>query len=151
MAMIPERSLKQLFELNKTFWASVSRDSRIPQSVKSMIYQHLQSQWIPNALAVVISPLGLPDNNPMLGQSLFSMGGVQFYYPSLDFWIAHADQSHPPAGNGCDPNVHTQFLTADGMNPEFVYGVVKRDGELVVQDSAAFNVECAFFDAGILG
>lgn len=150
MALIPDRSLRQLFELNKALWDSVSRDPRIPQSVKSMLYQHLQSQWVPNALAVVLSPLGSAQN-PMLKQPVFNLGGLQYYYPSIDFWLAHADMSHPPQGEGCDSVVHTQFLTATGANPEFIYGVVTRKGDIEVQDAAAFNVECAFYEAGLRG
>lgn len=150
MALIPDRSLRQLFALNKEFWASVSRDPRIPQSVKSLIYQHLQIQWIPNALAVVLSPLGARDN-PMIGQPVFALDGLQYYYPTLEFWLAHADQSHPPQGQGCDPVVHTQFLTVNGANPEFIYGVVKRDGEIDVQDATDFDIECAFYEAGQVG
>jgi hypothetical protein len=147
MAVIPDSSIKQLFELNKSFWASVSGDARLPQSVKSMIYQHLQSQWIPNALGVVLAPLG-DRNNPMIGQPLFTIEGYQYYYPTLEFWLAHAKQSHPPAGNGCDPDVHAQFLTPTGANAEFAYGVVKRDGDMIVQDAAGFDNECAFYLAG---
>lgn len=150
MAVIPARSLNQLFDLNKSLWASVSRSPRIPQSVKSMIYQHLQSQWIPNSLAVVLAPFHA-EKNPLLGQNLFALEGVQYYYPSIDFWLAHAKQSHPPQGEGCDPYVHAQYLTASGANPEFIYGVVQRDGNLVIQDLDGFSVECSFFEAGING
>lgn len=150
MAVIPDRTIKQLFELNKTFWASVSRDPSVPQSVKSMIYQHIQSFWIPDALAVVLSPLGDRDN-PMIGQPVFALEGFQYYYPTLEFWRAHAEQSHPPQGNGCDSVVHKQFLTSTGATPEFIYGVVRRDGTMVVQDAVDFDNECAFYLAGLEG
>jgi len=147
VALIPERSLKQLFELNKSFWATVSRDPNVPQSVKSMIYQHIQSWWIPDALAVVISPL-LQNLDHFLMQSAFDLNGIQYYYPSLAFWQAHANASHPPAGQGCDAAAHSAFLTPEGQNAEFIYAVVKRDGSIVFQDSQGFQDECEFFLAG---
>lgn len=150
MAVIPDRTITQLFELNKSFWASVSKDSRVPQSVKSMIYQHLQSQWIPNALAIVLSPLG-DRQNPMIGQQVFALDGVQYYYPTLEFWKAHAQRSHEPGGEGCNSRIHTEYLTPEGVNAEFVYGVVKRDGTMDIQDAVDFDIECAFFIAGLDG
>jgi hypothetical protein len=150
MAVIPDRTLTQLFELNKSFWASVSRDPSVAQSVKSMIYQHLQSQWIPNALAIVLSPLGDP-KNPMIGQQVFALDGVQYYYPTLEFWKAHAQRSHEPGGEGCNSRIHTEFLTPTGANAEFAYGVVKRDGTMDIQDAVDFDIECAFFLAGLDG
>lgn len=148
MAVIAQRSLKQLQEFNKNFWAEVSQNRTVPQSVKSMIYQHIRSMWIPDALAVVISPLSGGGNNPFLKQSAFDLGGIQYYYPSLDFWLAHAERSHPPEGQGCDPAAHAAFLTQGGQNAEFIYAVVKTDGTLVVQDLASFVNECAFYLSG---
>lgn len=145
--MIPDRALKQLFELNKSFWATVSRDPSVHQSVKSMIYQHIQSLWVPGALAVVISPLSDGLDN-FLKQSAFDLDGIQYYYPSLNFWLAHANASHPPDGIGCDAAVHAEFLTRDGSNAEFIYALATRDGNLVVQDARGFDEECAFYTAG---
>lgn len=147
MALIDSRSSKMLFDMNKSFWAEVSRDSSIPQSVKSMIYQHIQSRWIPDALAVVISPLS-GGKSGYLKQSAFDLNGIQYYYPSLAFWQAHAESSHPPAGQGCDPAVHAAFLTAQGQNAEFIYAVVKRDGTVLVEDLNGFVDECAFYESG---
>lgn len=147
MALISNRMLKQLFEWNKSFWVEVSGNPSIPQTVKSMIYQHLQTAWVPDALAVVISPLA-NGQDPFLKNSAFDLGGIQYYYPSLDFWMAHASTSHPPDGSGCNPEAHAAFLTQDGSNPEFIYAVVTRLGELVVEDLNGFVTECAFFDSG---
>lgn len=149
MALIGQRSLKMLFEFNKNFWAEVSRDPGIPQTVKSMIYQHIQSLWVPDALAVVISPLSGGANNPYLKQSAFDLGGLQYYYPSLEFWKAHASTSHPPDGQGCDPAAHAAFLTPSGQNAEFTYAIVKRDGTIVAQELDDFVTECAYFDSGM--
>lgn len=147
MAMIAQRSLKTLQDMNTSFWAEVSQNQNVPQTVKSMIYQHLRSLWIPDALAVIISPLKSGED-PFLKQSVFDLGGIQYYYPSLDFWMAHSQTSHPPAGQGCDPEAHTAFLTQGGQHAEFIYGVVKKDGTLVVQDLNGFVTECAFYISG---
>lgn len=147
MALISQKTLKQLFEWNKSFWKEVSANPNVPQTVKSMVYQHLQTAWVPGALAVVISPLA-NGQDPFLKNSAFDLGGIQYYYPSLDFWKAHASTSHPPDGSGCNPEAHAEFLTRDGSNPEFIYSVVRRDGSIKVQDLAAFVDECAFFDSG---
>lgn len=147
MALIPDRALRQLFELNKSFWATVSGDPAVPQSVKSMIYQHLIGGWVPGALAVVISPLedGL---DHFLMQAAFDLDGIQYYYPSLDFWRAHANASHFPDGKGCDAIVHSEFLTREGAQGEFIYAIVTRDGNIVIQDARGFEEECAFYNAG---
>lgn len=147
MAVIAQRTLQTLRDWNTSFWAEVSQNPNVPQSVKSMIYQHLQSKWIPDALAVVISPLsGKP--SPYLKQSAFDLAGIQYYYPSLDFWMAHADRAHPPAGQGCDPAAHAAFLTTQGQNAEFIYSIVKKDGSVVVENLNGFVNECAFYMAG---
>jgi hypothetical protein len=112
-----------------------------------MIYQHIQSRWVPDALAVVISPLS-QGNSAYLKQSAFDLAGIQYYYPSLEFWMAHAETSHPPSGQGCDPAAHAAFLTAQGQHAEFIYGVVKRDGTVMVQDLNGFVDECAYYESG---
>lgn len=149
MAMISQKSLVQLRDMNTSFWAEVSQNPSVPQSVKSMIYQHLKSFWIPNAHAVVISPIKSGQNNPYLKQSVFDLGGFHYYYPSLEFWIAHSERAHSPNGAGCDPEAHAAFLTTTGQNAEFIYAVVKTDGTLVVEDLNGFVNECAFYESGV--
>lgn len=148
MAMIAQRSLKQLQDWNTSFWAEVSQNQSLPQTVKSMIFQHQKSLWVPDALAVVISPLKAGSNNPYLKQSAFDLGGIHYYYPSVEFWAAHATTSHNPNGTGCDPATHAAFLTANGDQGEFIYAVVKKDGTLVVEDLNGFVNECAYFLSG---
>lgn len=149
MALIGQKSLVQLRDLNTSFWAEVAQNQNVPQTVKSMIYQHIKSLWIPDALAVIISPLKTGQNNPYLKQSIFDLGGVHYYYPSVDFWVAHAQRAHPPAGQGCDPEAHAAFLTASGQTAEFIYAVVKKDGTLMVEDLNGFVTECAFYESGV--
>lgn len=146
MAIIAQRSLKTLQDMNTSFWAEVSQNQNVPQTVKSMIYQHLRSLWIPDALAVIISPLNSGEDQ-FLKQSVFDLGGIQYYYPSLDFWMAHAQRAHD-GGAGCNPQAHADFLTRGGKNGEFQYAVVKKDGSLVVEDLNGFVTECAFYISG---
>lgn len=148
MAMIAQRSLVQLRDWNRSFWTEVSQDASIPQSVKSMIYQHILSLWVHDALAVVISPLGSGQNNPYLKQSVFDLGGVHYYYPSVAFWQAHAKRAHPPNGENCDAEAHIDFLTQEGSAAEFIYSVVLKNGTLIPQDADAFITECAYWVSG---
>lgn len=147
MPDLGERSLKQLFAFNNSFWGSVSRDPSVPQSVKTMIYQHLIGSWIPGNLAVVISPLneGLEH---FLMQPAFTLDGLQYHYPSLNFWRAHASMAHPPDGQNCDPAMHTEFLTSTGQSSEFIYAVVLKSGDVKIEDAAGFERECSYWNAG---
>lgn len=151
MAVIPQRMLKTLLDMNRNFWAEVSQNPNVPQSVKSMIYQHIQSKWIPEALAVIISPLG-QGQNPFLKNSVFDLGGIQYYYPSLEFWMDHAQRAHPPTGEGCDPEAHAAYLTAGSRSApptaQYIYAVVKKDGTMQVEDLNRFVDECAFYQSG---
>lgn len=144
MPALGARSLNQLFALNQSFWGSVARDSSVPQSVKSMIYQHLQGLWIPGNLAVVISPLNQGLDH-FLAQPVFQLNGIQYHYPSLTFWRAHASMAHAPEGVGCAVDAHTAFLTQNGANPEFIYAVALRNGDVKIEDEHGFVEECTFF------
>lgn len=147
MALIAQRSLEQLQDLNTSFWQEVSQNPNVPQTVKSMIYQHLKSFWIPDALAVIISPLGQGQDS-FLKNSVFDLSGIQYYYPSIEFWMDHAQRAHPPAGQGCDPQAHAAYLTRGGPDAQYIYAVVKKDGSLLVEDLNGFVNECAFYLSG---
>lgn len=148
MALIAQKTLKTLQAMNTSFWAEVSQNPAIPQTVKSMIRQHITSMWITDALAVVISPLK-SGSDPFLKTSAFDLGGIQYYFPSVDFWMAHAQRAHSPNGQGCDPEAHAAFLTRGGSQGEFIYAVVKKDGSLIVEDLNGFVTECAFYESGV--
>lgn len=130
MAMIRQQALDLLFRYNQDGWRVISGDPSIPQTVKTMTYQHYVGLWIPDFLAVVISPLreGL---NTYLWREGLQWEGVTWYVPSINFWKAHADVSHPPAGQGCDANAHATYLTRSG---EFLYANVLRNGAIQIED-----------------
>lgn len=142
-----ERMLGSLFQMNQETWQAVSRDPAIPQSVKTMIYLHLQKPWVPNFLAVIIAPMnqGL---DAYLGRPVLERSGLTFYYPSLEWWFAHARTSHPPEGEGCDAQAHQDFLTQTGASAEFVYANVLKSGDIEILERPDFDAECAFWTAG---
>lgn len=144
MPVLGSKTLNELFALNQSFWGSVARDSSVPQSVKSMIYQHLMGHWIPGNLAVVISPLNEGLDHFLL-KPVFDLGGTQYHYPSLTFWRAHASIAHEPEGRGCSGDAHSSFLTQDGADPQFIYAVALRNGDIKIEDALGFEKECSFF------
>lgn len=145
-----ERQLGALFLLNQEAWAEVSRDRSLPQSVKTMVYLHLQKPWVPNFLAVAVAPLK-PGLERFLKVEAFNHGGLTYRYPSREWWLAHARSSHPPDGAGCDAQAHADFLTAGGANAEFSYANVLKSGEVVVLGPPDFEEECAFWGSGTSG
>jgi hypothetical protein len=147
MALIAQRSLEQLQDLNTSFWNEVSQNPNVPQSVKSMIRQHVMSFWISDALAVIISPLKQGQDS-FLKNSVFDLSGIQYYYPSLEFWMDHSQRAHSPAGQGCNPEAHAAYLTRGGSAAQYIYAVVKKDGSLLVEDLNGFINECAFYLSG---
>lgn len=142
-----QAALWKLFQLNQSVWGTISKDPATPQSVKTMVYLHLQKPWVPDFLAVAISPLNLGLDR-YLGDAVFEYIGLTFYYPSIDWWFAHARTSHPPDGAGCNAQAHADFLTAGGANAEFMYANVSKSGAVKVLDRSDFEEECAFWASG---
>jgi hypothetical protein len=68
-----------------------------------------------------------------------------WYFPSRQWWIAHANVSHPPSGEGCDVDVHTKFLSREGSVYEFDYATILTDGTLHILRRSDFVVECDFW------
>lgn len=150
MKDVADRALETLYGLNKDLWAKASVDPGIHQSVKTNIYMHLTSPWIPGFLGYVITPLrnGL---DTFLGRTVLQYGSQTWYYPSLDWMFAHADRSHAKSGSGCDEAVHEAFLTAGGSDAEFGYAAVLKNGSIKVLGRPDFDMECAFWVSGIKG
>lgn len=144
------RAVEELQSLNKDLWSRVSQDGSIPQTVKTMIYMHVTAPWIPNFVGYIITPLhdGL---DGFLGKPVVEYGPSTWYQPSMAWWMAHAERSHPPKGEGCDAGVHSSFLTAEGENAEFGYAAMLKDGTVLVLGPEDFDVECAFWASGIEG
>lgn len=120
-------------------------DASLPASVRGMIGVHLDKAWIPNFWSIAIRapkpgseayfdfPIGYAEDNTI------------WYFPSRQWWIAHAHASHPPDGSGCDAAVHTDFLSAEGKTHEFDYASILTDGTIVVLGREAFNEECRWW------
>ena len=120
-------------------------DVSLPLSVRGMINVHIESPWIPDFWSVAIRapkpgsesyfdfPIGLAED------------GSSWFFPSRQWWIAHAQASHPPAGEGCDPDVHTKFLSSEGSVHEFDYATIAAGGELTILGRADFALECGFW------
>lgn len=110
-----------------------------------MINVHLEKPWISGFWSVAIRspkagseayfdfPVGLAEDNSA------------WFFPSRQWWIAHAQASHPPDGTGCDVDVHTKFLSSEGAVHEFDYATVFADGTLKVLGRLDFAQECFFW------
>lgn len=129
-----------LDELNQETYEKAFEE--LPEITAKAIHYHLVKAWIPDFKAVVISPLqsGLES---LLGPPIFEWEGVQWYYPSLEFWKAHIRVSHGEKGAACDLNAHVDYLTSP--NGEFQYAVVLRDGSAFILGQEEFETECAFW------
>jgi hypothetical protein len=144
MSDVSQKAVTLVQGLNKDLWGKVRN---LPQSVKTMVWMHLTAPWIPNFAAFVIVPLreGL---DRYLGQPVVQFGAETWYYPSLDWWMAHSDTSHPPAGSGCSEAAHIAFLTREGESAEFAYAAILKDGTIGIAGPGDFYEECAFWSSG---
>jgi hypothetical protein len=120
-------------------------DVSLPLSVRGMINVHLEAPWIENYLTVAIRA-------PKAGSERyfdFPIGMAEdktaWFFPSRQWWIAHAQASHPPDGTGCDVDVHTKFLSSEGSVHEFDYATVLTDGTLKILGRPDFAQECFFW------
>jgi hypothetical protein len=120
-------------------------DESMLLSVRGMINVHLTKPWIAGFWSVAIRtpkpgsaryidfPIGLAED------------GTPWFFPSKQWWVAHAEVSHPPDGTGCDIDVHTKFLSSEGTVHEFDYASVFLDGTLKILDRSDFAEECFFW------
>lgn len=120
-------------------------DMSLPLAVRGMTNVHLEKPWIPNFWTVAIRA-------PKKGSEKFfdfpigyAEDGTAWYFPSRQWWLAHAHASHPPDGSGCDADVHTKFLSSEGDVHEFDYATVTTDGTIKVLGRADFTEECSWW------
>lgn len=123
----------------------ILHDASLPLSVRGMINVHMDGSWIPDFWSVAIRA-------PKSGSEAyfdfpigFAEDGTSWFFPSRQWWLAHAQASHPPAGTGCDVDVHTKFLSSEGSVHEFDYATVFASGQLSVLGRADFALECALW------
>lgn len=120
-------------------------DVTLPLSVRGMINVHLEKAWIPNFWTVAIRA-PKPGSEQFFDFPLgYSEDGTSWFFPSRQWWLAHAKASHPPEGVGCDVDVHTKFLSREGEIHEFDYATILIDGTLQILGRADFAVECDFW------
>lgn len=120
-------------------------DVSLPLTVRGTTNVHFEKPWIPNFWSVAIRapkagserffdfPIGADDD------------GRLWHFPSREWWVAHANASHPPDGRGCDVEVHTKFLSSEGSVHEFDYATILSDGTLKILGRADFADECTFW------
>lgn len=125
-------------------------DMSLPLSVRGMINVHLTKPWIEGFWSVAIRA-------PKPGSESFfdfpigmAEDGTSWFFPSRQWWIAHAQASHPPAGEGCDVNVHTDFLSSEGKTHEFDYASVLANGTLKILGRSDFAQECYFWQRAFI-
>lgn len=120
-------------------------DVSLPLSVRGMINVHLEAAWIPNFWTVAIRA-PKPGSESYFDFPLgYAEDGTSWFFPSRQWWIAHAHASHPPDGTGCDADVHTKFLSSEGEVHEFDYASILNDGTIVVRGRLDFVEECGFW------
>ena len=113
-------------------------------SMEHCISLHRDKPWVNGFQEVLIQPLRQVDP-AWIGQQV-SIEGKQWFRPTSQFWQVHCNAAHD-GGPGCNPAIHTAFLTADGSNAEFLYGNLLKDGSLVVQNQKQFDQECSWWAA----
>jgi hypothetical protein len=123
-------------------------------TLEETIAIHKTKPWIKDFRGVLIRPLK-PVNKEWLGPriTLVSKSGktADWFAPTDAFWAVHAKASHPVGADDkhhCSAKIHTAFLTETGSNAEFAYGYQRKsDGVLVVETTADFAAECAWWDS----
>lgn len=110
-----------------------------------MINVHLTKPWIPDFWSVAIRA-SKPGSNGYVDFPIgFAEDGTSWFFPSRAWWLAHAQASHPPIGEGCDAEAHTKFLSSEGSVHEFDYATVSADGQLRILGRVDFVLECSFW------
>jgi hypothetical protein len=124
---------------------ALANDLSIPLTVRSMINVHMIKPWIPNFWSVAIRA-PKPGSEAYFDFPIgYAEDGTSWFFPSRQWWIAHAQASHPPDGTGCDADVHTDFLSSEGKTHEFDYATVFLDGTIKVLGRLDFAQECFFW------
>lgn len=120
-------------------------DLSLPLSVRGMIGVHLAYPWVPDFFSVAIRAVKPGSEGYFDFPIGYAEDGTSWFFPSRQWWLAHAQASHPPAGTGCDPDVHTTFLSSTGSAHEFDYATVLASGQLSILGRADFVLECALW------
>jgi len=120
-------------------------DLSLPLSVRGMIGVHMATPWIANFWSVAIRAVRLGSESYLDFPIGFAEDGTSWFFPARQWWLAHAQSSHPPSGAGCDVDVHSKFLTSAGSSHEFDYASVFLDGRLAILGRTDFVEECSWW------
>ena len=119
-------------------------DASLPLTVRGAANVHFEKPWIPNFWTIAIRA-PKPGSESYLDFPIGFADGTVWFFPSREWWIAHAKVSHPPDGTGCDLDVHTKFLSSEGDVHEFDYATILTDGTIQVLGRADFADECTWW------
>jgi hypothetical protein len=121
------------------------RDLSMPLTVRGMINVHMTG-WIADFWSVAIRPVKSGSESYLDFPIGLGEDGTVWFFPSRQWWVAHAQVSHSPVGEGCDVDVHTKFLTSEGDAHEFDYATVLLDGTMKILGRADFVEEYAWWE-----
>lgn len=120
------------------------RDRSLPLHVRRMIQLHMAKPWIPNFGTIAIRPTHAGSESYLDFPIVYAVGS-NWFFPSRQWWVAHAKSSHPPDGSGCDVDVHTKFLSSEGSIHEFDYVNILTDGRTKILGRRDFTDECVWW------
>lgn len=124
---------------------ALMHDASLPLSVRGSVNVHFEKPWISNFWSVAIRAPKLGSESYFDFPIGYTSDGLPWFFPSRQWWIAHAKASHPPNGRGCDVAVHTKFLSSEGSVHEFDYATVLRDGTMHILGRSDFAEECSWW------
>ena len=120
-------------------------DASLPLTVRGSINVHTEKPWIPSFWSVAIRA-AKPGSETFFDFPIgYADDGTPWFFPSRQWWVAHAKASHPPDGMGCDVEMHTKFLSSEGSVHEFDYATIFTDGTMQILGRADFVDECAWW------
>ena len=120
-------------------------DASVPLTVRGSANVHFEKPWIPKFWSVAIrapKPGGERFFDFPIG---YAEDGTPWYFPSREWWIAHAKTSHPPDGMSCDVEIHMKFLSSEGSVREFDYASILTDGTMQILGRSDFVDECSWW------
>ncbi len=120
-------------------------DRTLAAIVRRMVDTHMIKPWIVNFWSVAIRSPGGGDGQGYFDFPIARAEGTPWFFPSRQWWVAHAHASHPPDGSGCDVDVHAKFLSCEGSVHEFDYATILLDGWMTVLDRGDFVDECRWW------
>src|SRR5262245_48881671 len=119
LALLPVNA-QRIARLEREMLEEVAAAPGSSLAIVTLVNAHFRKPWVPGHRTVLLRPLtsGL---DKFFKVPVDTDDGLDWYFPSSVWWMAHARASHPPRGLGCSVRVHVDFLTAGGRRGEFAY------------------------------